>query len=67
MKGGLRNLKESKDTELPAKDESVKTIYKSSDRTIPRFNLDACLEYSLLRTYLMIWQRKKQVYSGRES
>ena len=67
MKGGLRNLKESKDTELPAKDESVKTIYKSSDRTIPRLTLDACLEYSLLRTYLMIWQRKKQVYSGRES
>ena len=54
-------------TGLPKKDETVKTTGNSYNVAIPRLNYVFCLRYNYIMTCLMIWQRKKQVYSCRES
>ena len=53
-------------TGLPTKYENVKTTWNSQNMTIYRLNYMMCLEYSLLRAYYMILQRKKPVYNYRE-
>ena len=47
--------------ELDCKDDRVDLKHDS------RFNYVSCLKYSNIMAYLMIWQRKKHVYSCRES
>ena len=44
-------------TGLPTMNETVKTTGKSQDITISTMNWIFCLDFSLLRAYLMLWQR----------
>ena len=44
--------------------ETVKTTLKSINTTIWRFNQDFCFKHSFLMSYILIWQRKKQVYKS---
>ena len=45
----------------PTKDETVKTTWNYLNTKIPKFNWGVFFEYSLLKVYLMISQRTKQV------
>jgi len=54
-------------TRLPKKDETATTIKNSLNMTIPSLNYVLCIYNSILLAYLMIWQRKKQVYSRKEN
>ena len=44
--------------------ETVKTTLKSINTTIWRFNQDFCFKHSFLMSYILIWQRIKQVYKS---
>ena len=50
-----------------SKDEIVKTTLNFSNMTIPSLNLVFCPKWSLKIAFLMIWQRKKEVYNFKKS